>query len=364
MLTIVKARFLGRTSLSTSFKSYYTSEVWSVLALPEAILRMGFVKGVIVPRLGFSCHSHWFPSTLSVFLSNFTQHYCPGFFFVPRTFLSCWKTLHLPRGLLFHQRGLPWKRSGNLSHQLSTFQEAAPSHGSGLCLNITALRNHTQPPTSNTSSTTHPVTVLMLVGNYCAPYLLSPQQERKPQANRCMLVYSQCLANCLSTISSVQSLSCVWLFVTPWTTAHQASLSVTNFWSPSIPMPTESVMPSNHLILCHPLLLLPSIFPNIRVFSNESALHITWPKYWSFSFNVSLSNKHPGLISFRMDWLDLLAVLGTLKSLLQHHSSKASILQPSVFFIVQLSHLYMTTGKTIALTRWTFVGKVMNVSAF
>ena len=114
-------------------------------------------------------------------------------------------------------------------------------------------------------------------------------------------------------------------------------------------------------ILCRPLLLLPPIFPNIRVFSNESALHITWPKYWSFSFNVSLSNKHPGLISFRMDWLDLLAVLGTLKSLLQHHSSKASILQPSVFFIVQLSHLYMTTGKTIALTRWTFVGKVMSL---
>ena len=120
-------------------------------------------------------------------------------------------------------------------------------------------------------------------------------------------------------------------------------------------------MPSNHLILCHPLLLLPSIFPSIRVFSNESALRIRWPKYWSFSFNISPSNEHPELISFRMDWLDLLAVQGTLKSLLQHHSSKASILQWSAFFIVQLSHLYMTTGKTIALIRQTFVGKVMSL---
>ena len=120
-------------------------------------------------------------------------------------------------------------------------------------------------------------------------------------------------------------------------------------------------MPSNHLILCCPLLLLPSIFPSIRVFSNESALHIRWPKYWSFSFNISPTNEHPGLISFRMDWLDLLAVQGTLKSLLQHHSSKASILLRSAFFIVQLSHPYMTTGKTIALTRWTFVGKVMSL---
>ena len=123
----------------------------------------------------------------------------------------------------------------------------------------------------------------------------------------------------------------------------------------------ESVMPSNHLILCHPLLLLPSVFPSIRVFSNESVLHITWPKYWSFIFNISPSNEHSGLISFRMDWLDLLAVQGTLKSLLQHHSSEASILQRSAFFIVQLSHPYKTTGKTTALTRWTFVGKVMSL---
>ena len=126
-------------------------------------------------------------------------------------------------------------------------------------------------------------------------------------------------------------------------------------------MPIESVMPSKHLILCCSLLLLPSIFPTIRVFSNESALHITWPKYWSFIFSISPSNEHPGLISFKMDWLDLLAVQGTLKSLLQHHSSKASILQHSAFFIAQISHPYMTTGKTIALTRWIFVGKVMSL---
>ena len=126
-------------------------------------------------------------------------------------------------------------------------------------------------------------------------------------------------------------------------------------------MSMESLMSSNHLILCHPLLLLPSIFPSIRVFSSESALRIRWPKYWSFSCNISPSNEHPGLISFRMDWLDLLAVQGALRSLLQHHSSKASILQRSAFFIVQLSHLYMTPGKTIALTRRTFVGKVMSL---
>ena len=145
---------------------------------------------------------------------------------------------------------------------------------------------------------------------------------------------------------------------TPWTAAYQVSLSITNPWSLLKLMSIESVMPSNHLITCRPLLLLPSIFPSIRVFSNESALHIRWPKYWSFRFNISPSSEHQGLISFRMDWLDLLAVQGTLKSLLQHHSSKASILRCSAFFIVQLSHPYMTTGKTIALTRRTFVGKV------
>ena len=145
--------------------------------------------------------------------------------------------------------------------------------------------------------------------------------------------------------SSVQSLSRVRLSETPWTTTRQASLSITNSRSRPKPMSTESVMPSNHLILCCPLLLLPSIFPSIRVFSNELALHIRCPKYWSFSFSISPSNEHPGLISFRKDWLDLLAVQGTLKSLLQHHSSKASILQISAFFIVQLSHPYVTTGK-------------------
>ena len=161
--------------------------------------------------------------------------------------------------------------------------------------------------------------------------------------------------------SSVQLLSRVRLFATLWTTAHQASLSITNSWSPPKPMPIESVIPSNHLILCHPLLLLPSIIPSIRVFSNESVLCIRWPKYWSFSFNISPSNEHPGLISFRMDWLDLLVVQATLKSLLQHHSSKASILRCSAFFIVQLSHPYMTTGKTLAYTRWTFLDKVMSL---
>ena len=137
--------------------------------------------------------------------------------------------------------------------------------------------------------------------------------------------------------------------------------SITNSWSPPKPISIELVMPSNHLILCCPLLLLPSIFPSIRVFSNESALHMRWPKYWSFSFNISHSNEHPGLISFRMDWLDLLAVQGTFRSLLQHHSSKASILLHSAFFIVQLSHPYMTTGKTIASTRQTFVDKVTSL---
>ena len=138
-------------------------------------------------------------------------------------------------------------------------------------------------------------------------------------------------------------------------------MSITNSQSPPKPMSIESVMPSNHLILCHPLLFLPSSFPSIRVFSNDSAFRIRWPKYWSFSFKISPTNEHQGLISFRMDWLDLLAVQGTLKSLLQHHSSKASILWHSAFFIVQLSHPYMTTGKTIALTRRTFVGKVISL---
>ena len=142
---------------------------------------------------------------------------------------------------------------------------------------------------------------------------------------------------------------------------HQTFLSFTISWSLLKLMSIESVMPSNHLILCCPFLLLPSIFPSVRVCSNESILRIRRPKYWSFSFNISPSNEHPGLISFRMDWLDLLGVQGTLKSLLQHHSSKPSILQPLTFFIVQLSHPYMTTGITIALTRWMFVSKVMSL---
>ena len=179
-------------------------------------------------------------------------------------------------------------------------------------------------------------------------------------------VYNQHFANFLklqfiyffnSPFSSVQLL---WLFVTPWTAACQASLSITNSQSVLKLMSIESVMPSNHLIFCYLLLLPPSIFPSIGVCSNESVLRIRWPKYWSFSFSISPSNEYSGLISFRLDWLDLLAVQGTRKSLLQHRSSKASILWHSAFFIVQLSHPYRTTGKAIALTRWTFVGKVMS----
>ena len=164
-----------------------------------------------------------------------------------------------------------------------------------------------------------------------------------------------------SVISSVQSLSRVRLFVTPWTAAHQASLSITNSQSLLKLMSIELVMPSNHLILCRPHLLLPSIFPSLRVFSIESVLLIRWPKYWSFNFSISPSNEYSGLFSFRTNWLAFLAVQGTLKSLLQHHSSKASILWHSAFFIVQLSHPYMTTGKTIALIRWTFVGKIISL---
>ena len=164
-------------------------------------------------------------------------------------------------------------------------------------------------------------------------------------------------------ILSSQSLSRVRLIATPWIAARQASLSITNSRSSLRLTSIESVMPSSHLILCRPLLLLPSIPPSIRVFSNESTLHTRWPKYWSFSFSIIPSKEIPGLIAFRMDWLDLLAVQGTLKTLLQHHSSKASILRRSAFFTVQLSHPYVTTGKTIALTSWTFFWQ-SNVSAF
>ena len=161
--------------------------------------------------------------------------------------------------------------------------------------------------------------------------------------------------------SSVQSFSRVWLFAKPWTAARQAPLSNTNPRSLLKPMCIASVMPSNHLILCRSLLLLPSIFPSIRVFSNDLVLHIRWPKYWSFSYSISPSNEYSGLISLRIDWFDLLAVWGTLKSLLQHHNLKASLLWCSAFSMVQLWHPYMTTGKTIALTRRTFVSKVMSL---
>ena len=187
-------------------------------------------------------------------------------------------------------------------------------------------------------------------------------ENMKDTSNRIIVnAWLQTFVNIHSSVSSVQSLSCVRLLATLGTTACRASLSITNSQSLLKLMSFESVMPSNHLILCHPLLLLLWIFPSIKDFSNESALWIRWPKYWSFSFNISPSNEHSGLISFRMDWLDLLAVQGTLKSFLQHHSSKASILWCSAFFIVQLSHPYMTTEKTIALARWTFAGKVMSL---
>ena len=161
--------------------------------------------------------------------------------------------------------------------------------------------------------------------------------------------------------SSVQSLSCVWLYVTPWNAACQPSLSITNYRSFLKLMSIELVRPSSHLMLYHSLLLPLSIFPSIKVFSNESVLHIRWPKFWSFSFSINPSNKYSWLISFRTDWLAFLVVQGTLKSLIQYHSSKESILWLSAFFIVQLSHPYMTTGKTIALTRWTYVDKVMSL---
>ena len=173
------------------------------------------------------------------------------------------------------------------------------------------------------------------------------------QSKPCHMIYIN-----IHLLVLVQSLSHVWLFATPWTVARQASLSITKSRSLLKLMSIELVIPSNHLILCYPLLLLPSVFPRIRVFSEQSVLWNRWPKYWSFGFSISLSNEYSGFTSFRIDWFDLLAVQGALKSLLQYHSSKVSILPHSAFIMVQLSHLYMTTGKTIALTRWIFVGKV------
>ena len=160
---------------------------------------------------------------------------------------------------------------------------------------------------------------------------------------------------------AVQSLSCVQVHATSWAAAGLVSLSFTLSWSSLKRVSMESVMPSSHLILYHPLLLLPSVLPSIRIFSNELAFRIRWPKYWSFSFNISPSNEYSRLVSFRIHWFDLLALQGTLKSLLQHHSSKASVLWCSAFFLVQLSYLYLTSGKTIALTIWTSVGKMMSL---
>ena len=187
--------------------------------------------------------------------------------------------------------------------------------------------------------------------NFCMSFLLIPETS--------VLYFTSMFALKKFPFSLVQLLSCVQVFVMPWAAACQASLSITNSRSLLKLMSIMLVMLSNHLILCCPLHLLPSIFPSIRVFSNDSALCIRWPKYWRSSFSISHSNEYSRLISFRIDWFDLHAVQGTLKSLLQHHSSKASILWHSAFFIVQLSHPYMTIGKTITLTQWTFIGKVM-----
>ena len=197
----------------------------------------------------------------------------------------------------------------------------------------------------------HPTHTLVTTGN--------ASESRK--CNGWRISYTWLSKDISSSISSVQLLSHFRVFATPWIAAHQASLSITNSRSSLRLTSIESVMPSSHLILCHPLLLLSPIPPSIRVFSSESTLRMRWPKYWSFSFSIIRSKEIPGLISFRMDWLDLLAGHGTLNSLLQHHSSKASVLRRSSFFMVQLSHPYMTTGKTIALTRRTFVGKVMSL---
>ena len=216
------------------------------------------------------------------------------------------------------------------------------------------LWSHYHPSFINGEAVSHPLDRLQYFGRwFCVRHWMHCLMQT--QIHSCKHSYES------GQFSSVQSLSRVRLFATPWITARQASLSITNSRSSLKLVSIESVMPSSHLILCRPLLLLPPIPPSIRVFSNEATLCMRWPKYWTFSFSIIPSKEIPGLISFRMDWLDLLAVQGTLKSLLQHHSSKASILQRSPFFTVQLSHLYMTTGKTIALTRWTFVGKVMSL---
>ena len=205
--------------------------------------------------------------------------------------------------------------------------------------------------------------VALVVSDSVQPHRRQPTRLPRPwdSPGKSTGVGCHCLL-CPARISSVQFSHLVMSdFVTPWITARQASLSITKSQSLLKLMSIESVMPSSHLILCHPLLLLPLIPPSIRVFSSGSALRMKWPKYWSFSFSISPSSEHPGLISPRMDWLDLLAVQGTLKRLLQYHGSNASILQCSAFFPVQLSHPYVTTGKTIALTRWTFIGKVMSL---
>ena len=252
-----------------------------------------------------------------------------------RWILYCWATREAHRNQIVpSNQGLHWYRYSSFYSLANWLVQRAPS-----------LHNI--------------VSILCLLSNLlCAGHCAEDFRSFNPINYFCKV---DTIIICSVQFSSVQLLSRVRLFATPWTAARQASLSITNSQSLLILMSTESVMPSNHLILCCPLLFFPSIFPKIRVFSDESVLHIRWPKYWSFSSSISPANEYSGLISFRMDWLDLLAVQGTLKTLLQHHSSKASILQCSAFFTVQLSHPYMATGKTIALTRQTFVGKVMSL---
>ena len=280
--------------------------------------------------------------------------------------MGCSLRDRLPKLPWVPEVGLPaiaiWDPKGVNAGQMVTSKARASSRGGG--------RNGSVVPTPEVAAATKPLAGTghspHIPGNLCSLALLrntqlganSPRGAHKP-AWTVATSYRPCLQQ--APFSSVQSLSRVWLFATPWIAAYQASLSITNPWSLLKLMPIKLVMPSNHLILCCPLLLLPPIPPSIRGFSNKSTLCMRWPKYWSFSFSISPSNEHPELISFRKDSLDLFALQGTLKSLLQQHSSKASIFQHSAFFTVQLSHPCMTTGKTIALTRRTFVGKVMSL---
>ena len=305
------------------------------------------------PNYSFYGH-HWADSTLNLF----------------SLFYSILPFIHGVEGdknnlrevILYYSQSFPCSLSGKESvcsaEDMGSvpWSRRAPGKGNGNPLQYSCLENPMDR--GAWQATVHGVE---RVGHDLETKPLSPPFFITPQTISYLNISHTYYAKWTCKNESVQSLSHLQLFATPWTAAHQVSLSITNSWSLLKLMSIKSAMPSDHLILCHPLLLLPSIFPSIRVFSKESVLHIRWPKYWSFRFSISPSNEYPGLISLRIDWFDLLAVQGTLKSFLQHHSSKASIFQCSAFFVVQLSHPYMTTGKTIALTRRIFV---CNVSAF